>query len=157
MPVEQLVLSLMLMWDLCMSCALSLMSRCYYIAVATRVTPVWIPALCEAEESFKHHQQLVLEPWWVMTEAACRSSRIFWALCMLQKAEQSQVRIERIEERLAWGTKQETSSRDKREWMAERGVNGFLKRKASFGEGNNHKQKRQIMSQYLNVGDLPLS
>lgn len=69
-----------------------------------------------------------------------------WALCMLQKAEQSQVRMERNKERLGWATKQKTSSRDKREWMAERGVNVFLKRKASFGEGNNHKQKRQIMS-----------
>lgn len=69
-----------------------------------------------------------------------------WALCTLQKAEQSQVRMERIKERLGWGTKQKTSSRDKRGRMAERGVNGFWKKKAYFSEGNNHVQKIQIMS-----------
>lgn len=52
--VEQLVLSLVLMWELCMSSVLSLMSQCYYMDVTVGVASLWMPAHFQEEESFIH-------------------------------------------------------------------------------------------------------
>lgn len=103
MSVEQLVLSLALMWDHCMSCVLSLVSQCYYIAVTTRVTPVWIPPHCEAGVL---QTSTAVGPWTLVGDDwdCTQGQWDCWAPCMLQKAEQSHVRMERIKEGLLGGT-----------------------------------------------------
>lgn len=104
------------------------------------------------------HTSTAVGPWTLVGDDwDCTQGRWdCWALCMLQKAEQSQVRMERIKERLGWGTKQETSSRDKTEWIAERSE-CFFKEKSLVWWGEKSRSEKTNYELASEAGDLPLS